>query len=217
MSDPREPAGRAAAGTVGAIERTRTPRSTPCRIFEPPSSLDEHFEIAIGEGRGPYAVDLIAAPADATVVFEVMMTPPAKATGTFRLGAAPPAAPPVVVGTTSVGYFVALPANPVCGPLRSFGCAQGALVGDFDACDADWLAKRANYAALYETFMPPVTDEPVDPAAPCDTTCALRRAVSIAFSVPLMLGLSARHESNPPSTRAALFAHHPHPHGGAPR
>ena len=50
--------------------------------------------------------------------------------------------------------YVTLPANPVCGPLRTQECALGFNAGNRSACIADTAGGRKNVAILTEFFMP---------------------------------------------------------------
>ena len=52
------------------------------------------------------------------------------------------------------GIYVTLPANPMCGPLRSMECAVGFYEGNVTSCIEDILNERANFDTLGESLMP---------------------------------------------------------------
>jgi len=53
--------------------------------------------------------------------------------------------------------FSVIPANPVCGPLRSMECALEFQAGNLTTCYADRLNGRTNMAALRGALLPPAT------------------------------------------------------------
>ena len=56
--------------------------------------------------------------------------------------------------------FSTTPANPMCGPLRSVECYEGAKLGNLTACAADAVAQRKNYNWLSDTLLPVDDSQP---------------------------------------------------------
>ena len=103
--------------------------------------------------------------------------------------------------------FSVLPANPVCGPLRSVECADGFAAGNLTACAADALADRKNYNWLSDSLLPPDDTKetaifaiaagnasavaPIKPPVFCGPVCqakyVFKIAVSTEFLLPAML------------------------------
>ena len=100
--------------------------------------------------------------------------------------------------------FSTLPTNPVCGPLRSFECAEGFKLGNLTACAADARAQRKNYNWLSDTLLPPDdttpqaifalaggnNTKPVAPVVVCDAVCRAKYIFQICVSTQVLLPLA---------------------------
>ena len=99
--------------------------------------------------------------------------------------------------------FSTTPANPMCGPLRSVECYEGAKLGNLTACAADAVAQRKNYNWLSDTLLPVDDSQPqavfalaagnnTQPVAPvvCDAVCRAKYIFQIGVSTQVLLPLA---------------------------
>lgn len=93
--------------------------------------------------------------------------------------------------------FISLPANPVCGPLRSQECASEFYQGNLTTCYFESVDGRVNYQDVKEALLPSRggfdlggllagNGTATDDGEPCDVACVFQTLFSYLVDVPVL-------------------------------